>query len=98
MKHINELASILNKHLNWNKARVTCLAQMVKGLLAVKTVNLAEIATSFSSETHSASSYRRIQRFFEKFDFSPSTIIPLIPKQLQESVLGNAKAFEIRRS
>ena len=78
MKHVNELAAILNKHLNWNKARVTCLAQMVKGLLAVKTVNLAEIATSFSSEARSASSYRRIQRFFEKFDFSPSLIAPLI--------------------
>jgi hypothetical protein len=78
MKQINELAAILNEHLNWNKARVTCLAQMIKGLLAVKTVNLAEIATSFSSEARSASSYRRIQRFFEKFDFSPSMIAPLI--------------------
>jgi len=78
MKHVSELAAILNKHLNWNKARVTCLAQMVKGLLAVKTVNLAEIATSFSSEAQSASSYRRIQRFFEKFDFSPGIIMPLV--------------------
>lgn len=78
MKHISELAMILNQHLNWNKARVACLAQMVKGLIAVKTVNMAEIATSFSSEAQSSSSYRRMQRFFEKFDFSPWIIAPLI--------------------
>ena len=65
MKHINELALILNNHLNWHKSRATCLAQIVRGMIAVKTVNLAQIAVSFTSKAKITSSYRRIQRFFQ---------------------------------
>lgn len=75
MKHISELATILNQHFNWNKARITCLAQMIKGLIAVKTVNLMQLATSFSSNALGLSSYRRIQRFFQIFSFDPSKIV-----------------------
>ena len=58
MKHINELAFILNNHLNWHKSRATCLAQIVRGMIAVKTVNLAQIAVSFTSKAKITSSYR----------------------------------------
>ncbi len=69
MTHVSELAYILNKTFNWNKARISCLAQMVKGLIAVKTVNLMEISTSFTTHSKSSSSYRRMQRFFQSFCF-----------------------------
>ena len=69
MTHVSELARILNKTFNWNKARIFCLAQMVKGLIAVKTVNLMEVSTSFTTSSKSSSSYRRMQRFFQSFRF-----------------------------
>jgi len=78
MQHINELSSILNQFFNWNKARITCLAQMVRGIIAVKTVNLTQVALAFSTKASSASSYRRIQRFFKDFDFDPSIMCALV--------------------
>lgn len=78
MKPINELASILNQHLNWNKARIDCLAQMVKGIIAVKTVNLTQISASFSTKAQISSSYRRMQRFFSSYEFNLSLIVHFI--------------------
>ena len=78
MQHINELSSILNQFFNWNKARITCLAQMVRGIIAVKTVNLTQVALAFSSEANPHSSYRRMQRFFKEFDFDPSVMCALV--------------------
>ena len=78
MKHISELSNILNKYFDWNKARITCLAEILKGIIAVKTVNLSQIATIFSSKAQTSSSYRRIQRFFKEFDFNPFIIVHFI--------------------
>ncbi len=78
MKHISELAKILNQHFKWNKARVTCLAQMVRAIIAVKTVNLMQLALCFATKAQTPSSYRRMQRFFKDFDFDPSIIINII--------------------
>ena len=78
MTHVSELARILNKTFNWNKARIQCLAQMVKGLIAVKTVNLKEISTSFTTSSKTASSYRRMQRFFQSFHFDLMQIVSFI--------------------
>lgn len=78
MKHISELANILNNYLNWNKARVTCLAQMLRSIIAVKTVNLTQIASCFYSNVKIDSSYKRIQRFLRFFDFDLSIIVKIV--------------------
>ncbi len=78
MNHINELAIILNQYLKWNKARIGCLAQIVHGMIAVKSVNLVQIATSFHSNAECSSSYRRIQRFFKEFVFDPAIISRIV--------------------
>jgi hypothetical protein len=78
MKHINELSNILNKHFNWHKSRIELLAEMLKGIIAVRTVNLKQIALTFASKAKSSSSYRRIQRFFKDFDFDPIIILRFI--------------------
>ena len=78
MKHISELAEILNQHFKWNKARVTCLAQMVRAIIAVRTVNLMQLALCFATKAQAPSSYRRMQRFFKDFDFDPSLIVNII--------------------
>lgn len=78
MKHISELSSILNKYFNWHKSRIEFLAEMLRGIIAVKTVNLKEIAVAFSSKATNISSYRRIQRFFKLFDFDPIIILRFV--------------------
>jgi len=78
MEYINELSKILNYYLNWNKARVTCLAQMVRSIIAVRTVNLSQIAVGFCSKSKHDSSYKRIQRFLRFFDFNLAVIVKII--------------------
>ena len=64
MKQISELLRILNENFCWNKARINCFGGMLLSLIAVRTVNLSEIAVGFSSSALKDSRYRRIQRFF----------------------------------
>ena len=71
MKHINELEISLSSHLKWNKSRIGCLARMILAMIAVRTVNLVDIACAFGGgQTKALSNYRRLQRFFSEFDFS----------------------------
>ena len=78
MKCIKELSTTLSQYFPWNMARLDCLSQMIKGLIATKTVNLVQIATSFTSSSKNISSYRRIQRFFQKFSFQPIEVAPFV--------------------
>ena len=59
MKHINELSSILNKTLNRHKARATCLAQIICGVIATKSTNLTQVSLAMRSKAKPESSYRR---------------------------------------
>lgn len=72
MIHFSELSSILNNLLHWHKTRVDCLAGIVLGLLAVRTVNLREIALAFSSKSSYNARYKRIKGFFRsiRFDYT----------------------------
>jgi hypothetical protein len=78
MKHISELQETLSHFLNWNKARVTCLAQILQALFCVRTVNLTQIASAFKTESKEESAYRRVCRFFTTFSFDMSVIVPLV--------------------
>lgn len=70
MKHINELERSLAVHLDWNKSRMGCLARIVIAMIAVRTVNLMDIACAFGDgSTKVRSNYRRLQRFFSCFEF-----------------------------
>ncbi len=61
---INELTVILTEHFQWNKARIVCFVDMLIALMAVSTVNLAQLAVFFPSRAKISSRYRRMQRFF----------------------------------
>jgi len=78
MHHVNELQRLLFQNLNWNKARIACLAQILQALICVRTVNLTQISTFFHSNAKQESSYRRVRRFFSGFSFDITIIIPLI--------------------
>ncbi len=64
---INALRNALQVHLGWYGARLTFLAMFLTALFWVKTVNFTELATAFPSAAQSASSYKRLQRFFREF-------------------------------
>ncbi len=78
MHYVNELQGLLFQNLNWNKARITCLAQILQALICARTVNLTQIAAFFNSNAKEDSSYRRIRRFFSEFSFDITSIIPLV--------------------
>lgn len=78
MNQVNLLRDTLKPHLPWHGARLNFLALFLIALLRVKTVNLASLATGFRSEAQTDSSYKRLQRFFRKFDLDYSLIAKLI--------------------
>lgn len=80
MKHVSELQNTLSDFLDWNKARIHCLAQILQALLQVRTVNLTQIAAAFQTDVKEESCYRRICRFFTCFSFDMSVITIMIVK------------------
>lgn len=78
MHPVNELQKLLLKNLNWNKARIACLAQILQALICARTVNLTQISTFFHSTAKQESSYRRVRRFFSEFSFDITIIIPFV--------------------
>lgn len=80
MKQISELQETLTHFLDWNKARLVCLIQLLQALFLVRTVNLTQVAEAFQSPAKGQSNYRRIQRFFKDFSFDMSFIVILACK------------------
>src|SRR5690242_19056097 len=80
MRKISELETTLTHFLDWNKARVSFLIQVLQALFIVRTVNLTQIAQAFCSSAKEESVYRRIQRFFGGFSFDMSFIVILACK------------------
>lgn len=78
MNQVNLLRDTLKTYLPWHGARLNFLALFLIALIRVKTVNLAEIATGFRSKVKTDSSYKRLQRFFAKFDLDYSLIARVI--------------------
>lgn len=76
--HTNELSKILNQYFNFHKARSDCLAQLIRAMVTVKTVNFSHLATSFMTQALPESSYKRIQRFFRYFLFDPISIASMV--------------------
>jgi Transposase DDE domain len=74
MKHVSELTSSLNTHFNWNKARMSCFAGLLLSLIAVRTVNLKDLAVAFASQSQIGSRYKRINRFFAEFKIDYTVI------------------------
>lgn len=80
MRQISELQTILSLFLNWNKARINCLTQILQALIQVRTVNLTQIAAAFQTNVTEESCYRRVRRFFTLFSFDLSAIVSIVFK------------------
>lgn len=59
------LGGLLSSHLGLGKSRVETLVVIIVGLVSARTVNLSHIASQFPGSAKHASSYRRLQRFFQ---------------------------------
>ncbi|MCI5140580.1 MAG: hypothetical protein D3909_02400 [Candidatus Electrothrix sp. ATG1] len=59
------LSDILKDNLNWNKARIDLLANMIIALVKVRTVCLAEIATALSGKAKKIPSTKSCSVFFD---------------------------------
>jgi len=80
MEQVSELRDSLSYFLDWNKARLECLAQILRALLQVRTVNLTQIAAAFQTGVKEESCYRRVCRFFTCFSFDMSVIAVMVVK------------------
>ena len=64
----------LRSHLSLSKSRLETLAILVTGIVNCRTVNLSHVASQFPGSALHASSYRRLQRFFQYVYLDPDRI------------------------
>lgn len=83
MNQVILLRQSLKPLLGWHGARLSFLALFLIALLRVKTVNLVEIAAGFRSQAKTDSSYKRLQRFFKKFDLDYTLIAKVVVKLME---------------
>jgi hypothetical protein len=72
------LITLLTTALNFNLARIKCLALIILALVEARCVNLARIAGFCNSKTATASRYRRLQRFIQQVSFPPTMLASLL--------------------
>jgi len=65
------MMSCLAQHLPMNKARLNFLANFVRALCVVRSVNFVELAQAFVGDAKNESCYKRIQRFIKEFVIDP---------------------------
>ena len=78
MNEYNALRQALKPYLGWHGARISFLALFLLALLKVKTVNLKELAVGFGGNALIESHYKRLQRFFSKFEMDYHQIARIV--------------------
>ena len=78
MNQINLLRQTLKPLLGWHGARLNFLALFLIAVLRVKTINLVELTTGFTTKTKTDSNYKRLQRFFRDFELDYQQIAKII--------------------
>ena len=62
---ISALASRLSPHVALSKTRLETLCLLIVAMISARTVNLSHLACERSGPVQIASTYRRLQRFFQ---------------------------------
>ena len=75
---VNELQEVMQWYLPWHKARVKFISAFILSLIKLTTVNFTKLANALNGKAKQKSNYRRIQRFFAKFDLSYDLVAELI--------------------
>jgi hypothetical protein len=69
---------MLRGHVGLGKSRLETLCMLVVGMVGARTVNLGHVATEAGRSVQIASTYRRLQRFFQHVDLGADWAVPLI--------------------
>lgn len=75
---VRALEGILSPHVHLGKSRLETLCLLVVGMLGARTVNLGHIATTRGGRALPASTYRRLQRFFQHVRLDPDWAAPML--------------------
>ena len=84
------LALALRAHVGLGNSRLETLCMLVVGMVAARTVNLTHVASQGARGVRIASTYRRLQRFFQHVDLGPDWAVPLITR-----LVGSAGAWTL---
>lgn len=79
---IAALRDRLRPHLALSNSRVETMALLIVGMVSARTVNLSHVASERPAGVRVASTYRRLQRFFQKVDLGPDWSAPLVARLL----------------
>jgi len=79
---VTALAKTLRGHVGLSKSRLETLALLVIGMVSARTVNLSHLACERSGSVQVASTYRRLQRFFQHVELPPDWTLPLVARLL----------------
>ncbi len=87
---ITALRLTLGGHVGLGKSRLETLCMLVVGMIGARTVNLGHIASAGAGSVLIASTYRRLQRFFQHVDLGPDWAAPIIAQ-----LIGPASAWTL---
>jgi len=79
---ITALADRLQPSIALGKSRLETLCLLIVGAIGARTVNLGHIATERGGQVKPASTYRRLQRFFQFFRLAPDWAAPILAATL----------------
>lgn len=79
---IAALGEKLRPHVGLSKSRLETLCLIVVGMISSRTVNLTHLASERPREALIASTYRRLQRFFQHVRLAPDWSAPLVIRLL----------------
>lgn len=85
MNALENISAIIKEAVPCNKARADLVSCFIVSLIKVRTVNLVEIAAAMPGKAVHDSKYRRLKRFFEKFEIPYRFVAFLIVKMLPET-------------
>ena len=75
MNQVTRLREALRPHLAWHGARLSFLTAF---LIALVTINFAELATAFGGKAQTDSHYKRIQRFFRNYELDYAEVAQVV--------------------
>lgn len=79
------LARTLRGHIGLGKSRLETLCMLVVGMVGARTVNLTHVASAGARGVQIASTYRRLQRFFQHVDLGPDWAVTIVARLIDRS-------------
>ena len=86
------LSRMLRGHIGLGKCRLETLCMLVVGMIGARTVNLGHIATEAGRGVLIASTYRRLQRFFQHVDLGPDWAAPILARLIGATGPGRSRS------